>query len=370
MRMIFGTGIIVRNFRKVLHKRWFYPVILYIAVLCVSELLNYGKYVDALDCLYTLEHIIFVISVFVYLSTFSDKDWRYFFSDIRIIGTIYIIGTMLFTFPYVGHNIEDLGIVFFIGSRAESVQCMTLIVTLLMIGDFFYGNKISLSTWFVLALSLIMTVIYHSGQGIMIWLVMGGMLVVLVKKKSIIGKLFSPFKILVVTIAMNIVMVSQVYKNVPVIAWFITDILKKDLSMTGRSFLYSYLPSLYIKSPIWGFGYNNSVIKDELSVISAGWNSAHNSFGIIMFESGYAGLIAFLFILYLVLSQLFKNYSKESILLYSLLIGYMISGIVSGVLGSGYYWMLCAVSVNCFLKQNVYAHNSKRQIITNGSNIG
>ena len=124
--------------------------------------------------------------------------------------------------------------------------------------------------------------------------------------------------------------------------------MKKDISITGRSQLYSYLPSLYDKSPIWGFGYNNTVVSDALSSIQLGWNSAHNSLGIVMFESGVVGLVAYLFVLYMILKVLFNKYDKDTMLIYSLFIGFMISGIVSGVLVSNYYWMICAIALGLY----------------------
>ncbi|WP_348687868.1 O-antigen ligase family protein [uncultured Dubosiella sp.] len=348
VRSIIEIFIIIPHF-KLLKNKKILLVIAYIILLCISELINYKKYVHINDLIYTIEHSLYILSMFVFFMSLNRKDWKLFFDDIKIVAIIYIMGTIAFSIPYIGaSNIEELGIEFFVGSRAQTVQCLALLITLLLLGDYLYNGKPRILSVILLLISILITVFYHSGQGMVTWCFIGMMQFLLRKNKNLLSKVFSPVKVMGVTLILNVIIVFQIYQKIPLIVWLITVFLKKDISITGRSQLYSYLPSLYDKSPIWGFGYNNTVVSDALSSIQLGWNSAHNSLGIVMFESGVVGLVAYLFVLYMILKVLFNKYDKDTMLIYSLFIGFMISGIVSGVLVSNYYWMICAIALGLY----------------------
>lgn len=344
IRIICSLCIIIKHIMTLKTIKPLYMILWYGGCLLLSEVMNLYQYIDYIDCLVTIEYVLYLLAMFLYVSKFNDKEWKYFFVNVKYISCVYIILNLLFTIPKVGSDIEALGVIFFIGSRADSVQYFVVLIALMVIGDWIYKNKIQILTLILSSLCILMTFLYHSGQGIVTFLVVIILEILFFKRNMFMKKVLSPLKVMMGTIILNIIIVSQVYKKITLFVWLITKVLKKSLSITGRDMIYASLPNLYIKSPIWGFGYRNDVVKDALSSISAGWNSAHNSLGIVLFNAGIMGIIPFLLILWYILSRLAKKWTRESILIYSTIIGLMVSGIISGALGGTAYWFLGAVA--------------------------
>lgn len=99
-----------------------------------------------------------------------------------------------------------------------------------------------------------------------------------------------------------------------------------------------------------------------MSSISTGWNSAHNSIGIILFNVGIIGTIIFLIMIYKLLQYLMQTYTKESVLIYAAIFGFMISGIVSGALGGTAFWFLASVGFSISSNSNLNNNSRKHKL--------
>lgn len=99
-------------------------------------------------------------------------------------------------------------------------------------------------------------------------------------------------------IAMNITVVMQ---N-PFIYKVVTEWFGKTAGMTGRTYIYSNLISIYVKHPFIGFGYNSDIVNIVTEV-----GNAQNGIMQFLIEYGAFGTIALLIIVY----TAFLNSSKN-----------------------------------------------------------
>lgn len=331
----------IRIWRKLNELYW---VLIYGICLLVSSFLNLNKNIDMIDFIITVEYVFYLLSMFVFVKRFSESDWKAFFKIIKVFAYIYIIMNMIMTIPFMGPDIEELGNIFFIGSRADSVQYFTIFISLMLIGDWRNQKYIKWDTFILSFLSITMVILYHSGQGIATFGVIFILEILFINKKRIFIFFLSPLKMILTNFILNFLAVSQLYMNIPFIIWIITKVMRKNINLTGRTIIYQNLPTLFDKSPVFGFGYRNNIIFNALGGISKGYNSPHNSLFIVLFNAGIIGLIPFIAILWHALKRAIKVNTKESLLLYSTIIGLMISGIVSAALGGNAYWFICAVT--------------------------
>lgn len=91
--------------------------------------------------------------------------------------------------------------------------------------------------------------------------------------------------------------------------WFsfiIVNVLKRDLTFTGRIFIWDYVIEFIKFKPILGYGVENTIIRYSKTKI---WKSfhAHNMFLEILYKTGLIGFIIFLKIISLSANELNKT---------------------------------------------------------------
>lgn len=189
----------------------------------------------------------------------------------------------------------------------------TLIVKYLY--DKNYKNKLSFSFYFILFLVNI-SVIYTWSATSVIAIILFDLFLIFNK---FLSKLFNNFKKYVIyylTIFMSIV----VLKIQNVFSFIIVDILKKDLTFSGRLFIWEYIKKYIMKKPILGYGIQNSSIRYN---ITSFWQSyhAHNFILEILYRGGIVLLCSFIYIMFLVGKSLKESKSKyKSFIIYTIFI--------------------------------------------------
>ena len=133
---------------------------------------------------------------------------------------------------------------------------------------------------------------------------------------------------------------------------FITMILKKNISLTGRTFIWDYSLQSLVKSPFIGFGSKQNLIMNNFGV-----TEAHNGFIEILMATGLTGLMIILLILWLVRKKLdqchfiLANIIGTSIFIYLLNV-LTESGLTFHKFG---FWLFVIMSINIEkIKKTVY----------------
>ena len=262
---------------------------------------------------------------------------------------IYIVGSTIVCYSTPSEIREDLGLHFFISSRANTAQAMVCLLSIIFALDYKIYGKTQKISIVILGLTILDMIGLHSGQGIiMIGIIILTLLVFTKNKSGKLLKILSPAGIGIANVVLNWLIISQAYLKINLLTWFITDVLKKDVTLTGRDIIYTNIVAIYLGSPWLGFGYGNSVVENTLSRFAAGYNSAHNSPFQLLIEVGIIGFAFFFYFVFYILTQLRKAETKQCYVLYGGIIAFLIGGITSLAYYNIYFYIMIMFCVGMY----------------------
>lgn len=189
---------------------------------------------------------------------------------------------------------------------------MVLLPSLLISGIYSYWkyNKLSISfsvTAFAICLSL-----FLSRSSTMI--IIGFLIIMYILFEKFIlkysKKIFNIKNYLILNITFFIGIVILRMQNI--FSFFITNILNESITFNNRVYVWDNALKWIFKSPIFGYGFENSLVKIQKFGASTFIN-AHNQILEIMYQGGIILFISFLYFVYLVISKLLQFNSKISI---------------------------------------------------------
>lgn len=125
---------------------------------------------------------------------------------------------------------------------------------------------------------------------------------------------------------------------------FIEKVLNKDLSFTGRTYIWDLILQNIENFWFLGLGRGNSFIQNN-NIFNI--NEAHNGFFELILSSGIVGLASFIVIISIVQKKLdlFKDHIISKVLSFSI-IAYMILGLTESVFNKIEFWLLMVISYN------------------------
>ncbi|KAF5032500.1 hypothetical protein DSECCO2_616640 [anaerobic digester metagenome] len=357
LRLVCSVGIIIRFLK--LKMRTEYLIILgFFLVETFSTLQhNAGNIFNA------VEFCLCVMSMFLFFINLDDYRMIRFRQATVILSFVYVVGLTFTCFTTPSAIRENLGLHFFISSRANSAQAMVCLLSIIFALDYKIYNEIRRGSLFILGLTVIDMLGLHSGQGmIMIGIVILTLIVFTQKKSGRLLKVFSPTGVGLVNIVLNWLIISQSYMNIAPLTYFITEVLHKEVTLTGRDIIYTNIVSIYLRSPLIGFGYGNSVVEETLSHFAAGYNSAHNSLFQLLIEVGIVGFIFFLILVFYILSRLRKVENNYCYILYGGIVAFLIGGTTSLAYYNVYFYILIAFSVGMYTNAQII-NSAERSVL-------
>lgn len=121
---------------------------------------------------------------------------------------------------------------------------------------------------------------------------------------------------------------------------FIKNFLKKDLTFTGRTYIWDYVMSKVTKNPLLGYGRGNQIISSSFDV-----NETHNFILEIIFNYGFIGFLMMLFIINKSLLKINQYQNRKAAM--SIFLGiflYFIIGLTESIAFNQELWSLIAIS--------------------------
>lgn len=219
----------------------------------------------------------------------------------KILSSLYMLYSVIAVInfiPIIGKNITE-NFSYFLGGK--NALAMVLIPTLYFISIYSmvkYG-KITVKN---LALSMIIiATMFISGSGTGIVLsVIALICMLLVDKINVNRKVLFIVYIIVLLVILNL----QVFNNIEIIRTIVEDYLQKDLTLTGRTEIWSKVINYILESLLVGYGKGNSIVSSFSNV-----SECHNMFLEIMLCGGIILLVNYIFIIKETFSKC--NYSKN-----------------------------------------------------------
>lgn len=313
-----------------------YSLISLYGVLFVSSI-TFGKLCRFLE---------FVTFIFAALGLFKKNNdiSRAVLRSIRYLGVIYGILNLLLPSIKIGSGYG--GEYFFIGSETSSVQLLSAMMVVSAYLDLEDYGKIKLPTFIIGISEFLFAVQNESGQGRVMTAVFAVLMILNWVMRDKVWRALSPWIVIVAVVFLNVATITLSFQNWPIARYIIVDLLGKDMTLTGRDYIFTACLNIFAGHPLLGYGYESSIVEDTLSSVFIGFNTAHNSFLQLLINSGVLGIVAFFAIILLALSYVRKNDKPSHRCIYFGIIALMAGGIVSMVLTTSYFWILLALALS------------------------
>ena len=353
IRMFISLAIILKYARIRILTSGCFALIGYSICVCISTLIFQGSnWMNLIKC---IEYIAFIWALVKFFCCMKQYDWLKFLRVARNIGYVYIIGSLIsniiYIFTHATRNYQ--GTWFFLGSRAETVQTEVLMLVFIIMYELEIHQSKQYKIYIPMFLCLLDAVLFQSGQGITMFLVIIAAWIAFNRENEKILRVCNPVIITAVIAGLNYLILSGVYQEIGLLIGYITQVLGKSTNLTGRNVIFDAAIQLIYQSPLWGYGYNNNIISSTIGGINTAFNSAHNSILDISLNTGIFSCIFLSLASFCVEKKAFEKIleNKGNLILYFSICAYYIGGLVNLAVGSKYFWILLAVSIG-YTQQN------------------
>lgn len=213
--------------------------------------------------------------------------------------TIFLYPEGMYVSPISGYQRN-----WFLGFKNIHILYILPALLLSIINSYVSMNKITLRTWILLAISILSLYKVWSATSIVAIIIVMVMMVFIsfIEKininfnRTIIGYIILFFSVIILRL-------QNLFK------YLIVNILGKDLTFTGRTYIWDYVIKFIKEKPILGYGKEFSSVR-----YAKGYNyhsfHAHNIFLEIIYQTGFVGLIIISIIIKLIIKKL-KEYKKD-----------------------------------------------------------
>lgn len=178
---------------------------------------------------------------------------------------------------------------FFLGAEASAVQLIAMLLVVSIYIDFSSKRRIGVKSIIIAGTGFVFAMQNESGQGRMMIAVFVILLFLYKLSAEKLQKIIRPIFCVIGFVAINIITITLRFQKWDIANYVIQDLLHKDMTLTGREYIFTQSISIFLEHPLLGYGYESSIIEDRLSGVFVGFNSAHNSFLQILINTGLIG---------------------------------------------------------------------------------
>ncbi|MED0960076.1 MULTISPECIES: O-antigen ligase family protein [Bacillus] len=277
--------------------------------------------------------IVIFISFCIYISH-ALKESKEFFRGMYYLFSVVVILNFL-TMLINGITIDNNGFpIYLLGGKNAITMTVLPAIPIIFIYSYIMYKKLKIFPLIVILISIASIYLSESGTGIVVAIVTALFLVV---HKRYFPSLKTYLLIYVILFFAIIVFRLQelLFED------FIINVLHKDLTFTGRTYVWDLILNTIGGSYFIGFGRGNNIINQHFINL----HEAHNGLLEILMYSGILGISFFMVILIIVAKNLgyFKNHVISKVLSFSIF-AYMIIGLTESVFYKNEFWMLIVIS--------------------------
>lgn len=314
-----------------------YLIISVYGMLFVSSSLTFGKIVRFFE---------FASFIFAAIGLFGNDDELStgILKGIQYMGGVYGILDLLVPSIKIGSGYG--GVYFFTGAEAGSVQLLSMMMIVSAYLDLKEQGRIRIPTVVIGATEFVFAVQNESGQGRVMAVVFVGLLLLNKMMRNKVWSALNPIVVIVAVVFLNIATITLSFQDWPIAKFIIVDLLGKDMTLTGRDFIFTSCLEIFAGHPLLGYGYESSIVNDTLSKVFVAFDTAHNSFLQLLINDGIIGVALFIALVYIAMNYMHKSDAAILKPIYFGIIALMAGGIVSMVLTTSYFWLLLALALS------------------------
>lgn len=204
---------------------------------------------------------------------------------------------------------------YFLGYDNTHIRVQLLALNISYIYSFMSNKKISYRTIFLYSIVLLSNLLVFSVTAIIATVIWGiGVLCIILNSRNCFKKLYKLFTVktsLIVGMIGSLIIVAMSAQTA--FSYLIENVFKKDMTLSGRTFIWSNAISAIENRPIWGFGYELADTISMRLVRQIGFGTSPHNFYLEVLYQG--GLVLFLIIMmiYLCINKDVKKYNNSSL---------------------------------------------------------
>ncbi|MDD3241996.1 MAG: hypothetical protein PHQ64_04440 [Bacilli bacterium] len=271
-------------------------LILFLAILTISSIIN--KTAN----FYAIKDILNILFLCLIVDYGTRKDSTNFFKSLSLILTtlVYINFLTIFLNP-TGMYSSKTGYIenWFLGYKNTHILFIIPAIMFSFLCEYKEDKKLSFPDYLLLAVSIISTIKVNNGTGLI------GIFIItifILSKKVFDNKTIFNIKNYIITYIASFLLI-VFFRAQNIFSYLIVDILGKDITFTGRTFIWDKA-LLYIKQkPLLGYG--NVSFEFNKYIFST-----HNAILGILHKTGIIGLTAFVIFVLKGINPLWKNRDK------------------------------------------------------------
>ena len=331
-------------------------IILYVLILLLSTAIN-GQ-----NIMYFLTQYIPIIGISLYTEYALKKDSFTFFKSFSALIFIEILLNTIsvYFFPRGMYGTGIYGSYdYFMGYDNYSAEILVIGLGTVFLNSYINKNKIGMIP---ILTSLLMLYSYFTTQpatalsALIVELVLIICAFTIGKKKEL--KFINYKLFLAIWIILFLALI--VFQVQDLFAWLIVDTMNKDLTFTGRTFIWERCFDYFASSPIIG----NGVVNFNLRTALVGIYHAHSTILNVLIEGGIIGIIAYFSMLICAGKSLTKCKDKNIKHLISIMfIAIFTLKLMDVFKADSIFYVLLIVSYYC--KDNIFKKEDKDESITN-----
>lgn len=304
---------------------------IFVSGITFGQLVRYGEFAT------------FFFAIFGLLSCDTSRRFN-FLTTVQNMGVVYSILNLIIpgSKTVSGYG----GEYFFLGAEASAVQLIAMLLIVSTYVDFNSKKKVYIKSIIIAGTGFLFAMQNESGQGRVMIAVFVILLFLNKLSAEKLQKIMNPIFCVIGFVAINIITITLRFQTWDIASYVIQDLLHKDMTLTGREYIFTQSISIFLEHPILGYGYESSIIEDRLSGVFMGFNSAHNSFLQILINTGLIGAAIIFIIVFLSMSTLKRNKDEKNVCIYFGIIALFAGGIVNLVLLTSYFWFLIAFALS------------------------
>lgn len=291
-----------------------------------------------------IKYICWLVFIGGLMRFFEDGNETQIYMCLKSARPVFLV-YMLLTYASIPANATASGGVFFLGSRATTIQYFLCLLSICLFYDIRYFNRVSAFSLSMCILSGMFAISRSSGQGIMM---IATILILLLFERGLridVKKRIRPIYLIAGIVLINYLIVTLSYLRFDFILDFIQNVLQKDTTLTGRSEIFTYSLEILSRHPAIGYGFDNNIIEATLTKIVAAYNTAHNSILQMMIDCGIIGAAVFLISNYVGFIHIYECEDKAiSVLFYSIIAMY-VGGVVSMIIPSNSFFLIWLLAI-------------------------
>lgn len=204
---------------------------------------------------------------------------------------------------------------YFLGYDNAHIRIQILALGVSYLNSFIENKNTSIRTIILYFIVLLSNISVFSVTAIIITLTWGiVMLYIRLSEKKAISKLLNLLTIknsLIIGIILSLTLVS--ITSIPYISYLIEDVFHKDMTLSGRTYIWNNAILAIEQNPIWGYGYEPADIISMKLVNQTGFGtSPHNFYLEILYQGGVV-LFFIILVLYFSINKELKKYKNSSL---------------------------------------------------------